>query len=334
MLSRVAESIYWLNRYVERAENVARFIDVNVQLTLGGSDSSGNQWEPLISTTGDNEAFSEQYGSNPTRENVCIFLLYDPRNPNSIYSCVNQARENARTIRQIIPTVVWEQLNKFYLLTKESARKQNLEDMQDFCEEVRLSCHLLAGAADATMSKGEPWHFARLGRMLERADKTSRIVDVQYYNLLPKSDDVGSTLDVVRWSSLLKSTSALAMYRRTYGNITPQRVAEFLILDRTFPRSMHHCVLTSQKSLLTITGCPPGTFLNYAERRMGRLNSSMDYAQIEEIVADGMHEYIDGFQTQLNQIGEAITDVFFTWSPLENATNGMTQKQSQTQSMG
>lgn len=327
MLSRVAESIFWMNRYVERAENVARFIDVNVHLTLGGNETIANQWAPLISTTGDDQTFNERYGSNPTRENVVKFLLYDRKNPNSIFSCIDRARENARTIRQVIPSVVWEQLNKFYLLAKVASRDEDLDDVQDFCEQVRLSSHLLVGAADATMSRGEPWHFARLGRMLERADKTSRIVDVQYYNLLPRSHDVGSTLDVVRWSALLKSTNALAMYRRSHGNIASERVAKFLILDRFFPRSMHHCVLTALDSLLKITGSPPGTFQNFAERRLGRLNASMDYASIEDIVAGGMHEYVDDFQTQLNQIGEAISEVFFTWKPPSQKGVGQLQTQ-------
>ena len=313
MLSRVAESIYWLNRYVERAENVARFIDVNVNLMIGAPSEFANQWQPLISTTGDDKEFARRYGDDFSRPNVVGFLLYDKENPNSIYSCVCRARENARAVRQVVPEVVWEQLNQFYHLTRNAAMKADTGDnVQDFCEKVRLSSHLLTGAADASMSAGEAWHFARLGRMIERADKTSRIVDVQYFLLLPKSNEVGSTLDVVRWSALLRSTNALAMYRRAFGTITPNQVAEFLILDRFFPRSMHHCVLTAQESLLSITGQRPGTFANAAERRLGRLCASLDYASIDDIISSGLHEYIDGFQVQLNEIGKAISDHFFT----------------------
>ena len=325
MLSRVAESIYWLNRYIERAENVARFIDVNVNLTVGENDSLGNQsslWQPLISTTGDDDDFNERYDRTASRENVLKFLLFDKQNSNSIFSCILRARENARAIRQIIPTVVWEELNKFYISTRSAARKVDLNAAQDFCEAVRLSCHTLSGATDATLSKGEAWHFAQLGRMLERADKTSRIVDVQYYNLLPKSEYIGSTLDVMRWSALLRSTNALAMYRRQYGKISPRRVAEFLILDRFFPRAIHHCVCMARESLTSITGCPPGTFTIISERRLGVLNASMDYASIDEIISNGMHEYIDDFQMQLNAVGDAIAVDFFTWATPDTEPDG------------
>ena len=239
MLSRVAESVYWMCRYVERAENVARFIDVNYNITLGESDTLGNQWAPLVYTTGDQDDFQERFGE-PTREKVLKFLLFDEQNPNSIISCASAARENARTIREIIPSVVWEQLNKFYMMVRSAAGfTTTLDQPQEFCERVRLASHMIVGATDATMSHGEAWHFSRFGRLLERADKTSRIVDVQYYILLPDARDVGSTLDVVRWSALLKSASALVMYRRQHGKIEPERVADFLILDRDFPRAMH-----------------------------------------------------------------------------------------------
>ena len=265
--------------------------------------------------------FNAAYQTNPSRENVIRFLLFDRDNPNSIISCVGHARENARAIRQVIPSVVWEELNKFYLLAKqaasefESRREQDLDEIQDFCAQVRVSSFLLSGALDATMCKGEAWHFARLGRMLERADKTSRIVDVQYFILLPDAVDVGTPVDIVRWTALLQSSNALEMYRRQHGSITPKSVAEFLILDRYFSRSMHHCVLTAQESLLAISNSPPGSFQNNAERKIGKLNASMDYACIDEIVAAGMHEYLDDFQTQLNDIGDSITEVFFKWAP-------------------
>ena len=334
MLSRVAESIYWLNRYIERAENVARFIDVNVNLSVEENDSAGQQfsmWQPLISTTGDDEDFNARYDATASRENVLRFLLFDEHNGNSIFSCIMRARENARAIRQVIPTVVWEQLNKFYIFMRAAARACDLNSAQDFCEAVRLSSHTLAGAADATMSSDEAWHFARLGRMLERADKTSRIVDVQYFNLLPKTDDIGSTLDVMRWSALLRSTSALAMYRRQCGNISPRQVAEFLILDRFFPRAMHHCVCMARESLTSITGCPPGTFTIISERRLGILNATMDYASIDEIIANGMHEYIDGFQRQLNTVGESIAQDFFTWATPDATAQASTAGPSQFQ---
>ncbi len=330
MLSRVAETVYWLSRYVERAENVARFIDVNYNLTLGETELLSKQWTPLIYTTADQDVFRERY-AEPTRENVLQFLSFDEENENSIVSCVARARENARTIREIISSVVWEQLNKFFFMVRSAAQFQaTLDQPQEFCERVRLASHMLVGAMDATMPHDEAWHFSRLGRSIERADKTSRIVDVQYYVLLPKARDVGSSLDVVRWSALLKSASALETYRRMYGKIVPQRVAELLILDRRFPRSMHFGAIKAQESLQEISGSDAGTYCNHSEQLLGRLRSSMDYSDIADIMHHGLHEFIDDFQMQLNEIGKAIHDDFFTAPNFEAPQSAFLMSQSQT----
>jgi uncharacterized alpha-E superfamily protein len=266
----------------------------------------------LVDTTADQDRFSDRY-AEPTRDNVLQFLSFDEENPNSILSCVSRARENARSIREIIPGVVWEQLNKFFFMVRSDAQfRTTLEQPQEFCERVRLASHTLVGALDGTMAHDEAWHFARLGRLLERADKTSRIVDVQYYLLLPNARDVGNALDVVRWSALLKSASALEAYRRKYGKIVPRRVAELLILDRHFPRSMHFGVIKALDSLRSISGSDAGTYSNHSEQLMGRLRSMMDYADISDILRGGLHEFIDDFQSQLNAIGAAVHQDFFT----------------------
>jgi uncharacterized alpha-E superfamily protein len=311
MLSRVAESIYWLSRYIERAENVARFIDVNRNLTLGEVDSLSRQWTPLVYTTADQDAFAERY-RDASRANVIRFLAFDEENENSIVSCVAKARENARTIREVISSVVWEQLNKFFFMVRDQPPTEDvLEQPQEFCERVRLASHLLVGAMSATMPYDEGWHFSQLGRMIERADKTSRIVDVQYYLLLPDKRQVGTAVDVVRWSALLRSAGALEPYRRLHGKIVPERVAEYLLLDRRFPRSMHFGVIRAHESLRDITGSETGTFQNRSERELGRLRATMDYAEIDEVLSNGLHEFIDEFQSQLNQIGAAVRQDFF-----------------------
>jgi uncharacterized alpha-E superfamily protein len=198
MLSRVAESIFWMSRYVERAENVARFIDVNDNLTLGEGVDLSEQWAPLVYTTGDQDLFKELYGE-PHREAVMRFLAFDPRNPNSIFSCVAGARENARSVRESITVAMWEQVNKFYLMVQSALQNSRfITEPNQFCDMVRHASHALVGTTDATMSHGEAWHFSRIGRLLERADKTSRIVDVQYFHLLPDVHDVGSTLATSR----------------------------------------------------------------------------------------------------------------------------------------
>ena len=172
------------------------------------------------------------------------------------------------------------------------------------------------------MSHGEAWHFARLGRLLERADKTSRILDVKYYRAAADVADVGTPLDTVQWSALLESASALEMYRKRYGRITPADVADFLILDREFPRAIHFCLIKAEESLLAITGGERGTFRTLAEQRLGRLRAELDYTQIDEIIDQGLHEFIDAFQMQLNQVGDAIHETFFALRPLAfKATN-------------
>lgn len=320
MLSRVANSIYWLSRYIERAENVARILEVNFNLSLGKGEPIREQWAPLVDITGDQATYHDLYDS-PNRNNVLQFLALDRRNPNSIASCAELARENARCIREVLPVGVWEQLNKFYHLVQAAISQGELRDPTEFCERVKLASHVLNGMSESTMSHGELWHFTRLGRLIERADKTSRIIDAQYYLLLPKPNDVGSAVDVVRWSSLLKSTTALSTYRQRYGNIVPHNVADFLILDRAFPRSMHFCLIHSQASLQAIAGTAAGTFRFASEQVLGRLRAELDYAAIEDIIGDGLHEFVEDFQIRLNQVADAIHEDFFTISQRTPHTN-------------
>jgi uncharacterized alpha-E superfamily protein len=321
MLSRVANSIYWMSRYMERAENVARFIEVTLHLMLD-MPSDGEQWEPLVSTSGDLDLFKERYGE-ATRENVLEFLTFDKENPNSILSTLTYARENARSIREIITSEMWEQINKFYYFVRGSLQSGIATDTpQDFYSRVKTESHLFAGIADSTMNRGEDWHFARMGRLLERADKTSRIIDVKYFILLPNPDDVGTPIDNIQWAALLKSASSLEMYRRKYEQITPESVVQFLLLDRNFPRAILYCVIYAESSLHSITGTPAGTFHNEAERRMGRLHAELNYASIEEIIKSGLHEYLDIFQTDLNKVGDAIMDTFLAVSPAASKSVG------------
>jgi uncharacterized alpha-E superfamily protein len=311
MLSRVAESIYWMGRYVERAENVARFIDVNFQLMLDAAWGQDQQWQPLVNTTGDHEAFAERYGS-ATQEKVIRFLTFDTENPNSILSCLRAARENARTVREIISSEMWLQLNTFYLTVCSAAeRPAGLDAPTQFFDAVKESSHLFAGITDATMTHGEAWHFGQLGRMLERADKTSRILDVKYYILLRSVDDVGTPFDDIQWAAVLRSASAFEMYRKRHGRISPHGVVEFLMLDREFPRAIQFCLLEARDSLHAISGTQLGTFRYSPEKLLGQLYSDLSFTTVEEIVNQGLHEYVDEFQSQLNRVGTGIFETFF-----------------------
>jgi uncharacterized alpha-E superfamily protein len=311
MLSRVAAAIYWLARYVERAENVARFIDVNLNLMLDTPTAQRGNWQSLVMTTGDQAWFEEHYGK-ATPEAVTKFLTFDLEYPNSILSCVGAARENARTVRDIIAREMWQELNEFYLMVVGAARPHVApEDFSEFYGRVKRAGIYFEGVTNATLSRGETWHFARLGRMLERADKTSRILDVKYFLLLPPGTGVGTTVDQLGWTALLNSASALQMYRQLYHVTAPANVAKFLLLNRDFPRSIQYCVVEAQKSLHALSGSQVGTYRNDAERLIGQLRASLDYADIEQIMKGGLHEYVDGLQVQLNGISDAIQKLFF-----------------------
>ena len=276
MLSRVADSIYWMSRYIERAENVARFIDVNVNLMLDLPMGSTQQWQPLVDITGDTEEFQKRY-SAATQQNVVHFLTFDTDNVNSIWSCLRAARENARSVREIISSEMWQQLNEFYLLVNSAAAAGSLGDSHELFTEVKMSSHLFAGVTDSTMTHNEAWHFSRLGRQLERADKTTRILDVKYFLLLPTVADVGTTFDDIQWAAVLRSTSAFEMYRKRHGRISPERIVEFLLADDMFPRAVQCCLMMARESVHAISGTPMGLFRNPVERLLGELCSELAY---------------------------------------------------------
>lgn len=316
MLSRVADSIFWMRRYIERAENVARFIDVTLNLTLGLGLDRYQQWEPLVYTTGDHDVFHEHY-DEVNQASVIRFLTFDERNPNSILSCLKMARENARTSREMLSSQMWEELNKFYLFVRDHRNDSKAVDSPfEFFGRIRQAGYLLEGVTYSTMSHGEAWNFGRLGALLERADKTSRILDVKYYLLLPDISDVGTPIDISQWGMLLKSTSALEMYRRRYGRISPKQVAAFMLLDRDFPRAIRFCISRAEQSLLAITGGTAGNFQNKPEQYLGRLRAELDFLHIDEVMNIGLHEFIDDFQTKLNLAGDAISGLFFEVAPV------------------
>ncbi len=319
MLSRVADSIYWMNRYIERADNVARFVDVNYHLHLDLPSVNGEQWEALIHTTGDYAPFVERFGK-PTRETAFRFLAFDTLNPNSILSCLCAARENARTVREIIPSEIWEHVNTYYIMVREAAqRRATFDSPHEFLELVKSEGHQFTGITHNCMPHGEVWHFARLGRFIERADKTLRIMDVKTFLERPGRADMGDTIDSIQWAALLRSVSAFEAYRKRYGPIEPDRVAQFLVLDREFPRAVLYCVHAAEDALHAISHTPEDSFSNRAEQRIGQLASELAYADIQSIIAEGLHEYLDEIQAKLNKVGDAIFDTYFALHPHDTA---------------
>jgi uncharacterized alpha-E superfamily protein len=321
LLSRVADSVYWMGRYIERAENVARFMDVNQNLMVDLPSGLPGQWQPIVDTTGDHTAFAKHYGE-ASRENVVRFLAFDTRNPNSICSCVLAARENARSVRDTISSEMWEQINSLYLLLSGESRKPVPDVLLEFCREVRMACHLFQGITHVTMSHNEAWHFIRLGTSLERADKTTRMLDVKYFILLPSVRDVGTPYDDIQWSAVLKSVSGFEMYRKRYGRTSPERIVEFLLLDGEFPRAVRYCIGLADQSLHNITGTRLGAFSCRTEQRLGLLRSELDYAQVEPILQAGLHEFFDALQAKMNTIDECILGDFFGQRPLSESAGG------------
>ena len=314
LLSRVADAVYWMARYIERAENVARFLDVNHNLMIDLPHAYTGQWQPIIDTTGDGELFRERYG-HADQQNVLQFLAFDPAYGNSIFSCIRAARENARSVRETISSEMWIQINNLYLLITEESRRASHSSLPAFCQQVRMACHLFSGIQDVTMSHNEAWHFIRLGTLLERADKTSRILDVKYFILLPAVADVGTPYDDVQWSAVLKSVSGFEMYRKCHGRISPERIVEFLLLDGHFPRAIRYCISRADRSLHAVSGTPIGTFSCAAEQRMGLVRSELDFARVEPILAGGLHEFCDALQDKMNTIDECVRSDFFGQKP-------------------
>ncbi|MCQ2107678.1 MAG: alpha-E domain-containing protein [Fibrobacter sp.] len=308
MLSRVADSIYWLGRYIERAENVARAIDVNLQLQL---DLPGEErpWEPVIQTAGNADAFFKSYAHVST-ENALTFLTFDKDNPSSIISCVAAARENARCVRERISSELWIAINQFYLkLNDPEMPKQALAAPHAFYNSVKEFSQLTVGIIQGTMTHDVAWNFARLGTMIERADQTSRILDVKYYILLPDVSMVGMALDTVQWNAVLKSVGAYEMFHRKNSNVTPQNVADFLLLSEDFPRSLRYCLEQAEISLKNIAF--PVKSNADSLRLLGKMRSDMAFSTIEEIIKSGLHEKIEEMQVNLCDLGTQIWKDFF-----------------------
>ena len=311
MLSRVADSLFWLGRYLERAENYARFIDVNSNLSLDLPPHVDEQWEPLIAVTGDLDRYHERY-KDFEREQAIFFLAFDLENPNSMYSSVSRARENARIVRENLTKETWEVLNELYLRVKEGVQKKiwKKEDPRAFFVDIKYRIQLLYGIAYNSVARTEGWYWVNMGQYLERADKTSRILDVKFHYLLPSPDDVGSPLDQLHWMALLKSVSGFNTYRRFYGNIRPEKIVEFLVLNRKFPRSIYFCLLEAESCLHEISGSPGKGFSNQAEKLMGELRSQLEYDEVSDVIDHGLHEYLDYLQIKLNEISTAVYDSF------------------------
>ena len=320
MLSRVADSLYWMSRYAERAENIARILDVNLQLMLDmpklGPDEQKVLWEPVLRSTGDYDDFYK-FHKETTSENVIDCLTLNPKNSNSIVSCITTARENARHVREQISLEMWEEINRTYLWMKsQTLKKIQKQGPYEFFTAVKNASHLFQGITDGTMTHGEDWDFIQVGKYLERADMTTRILDANDEIFITRPSKHTHTGGTLQWSAILRSCSSHDAYRKFYvAQVEPDKVVEFLILNEFFPRSIRFCAGALDEALRRISGCKDEHFTNQAEKLTGRLVAELNYSALEDIKTVGMHKYMDELQIKLNSIGEAIFQTYLFFPP-------------------
>jgi uncharacterized alpha-E superfamily protein len=333
MLSRVAHSLYWMSRYIERSENIARLLEVNLQMMVDfqslDQNASTEHWSSIIASSGDEELFEKHYEAADSR-NVTEFFAFDLRNPSSILSCVYAARENARMIRDQISLEMWETINELYLFLK----ARNTADVwaagpNEFFQHIKMVSHLFQGLTASTYSRNEGWEFLEFGKYLERADKTTRILDVKYHILLPSATDVGGALDAAQWQAVLRSASALEAYRRFYvREILAWKAAEFLIFSDSFPRSLYYCVAQVDDFLRRILGETGARPRSEAARISKRLVADLQSLTIKEVIDEGLHEFLMEVQKSLEKIGDEVVQSTMFY-PADSSLEDQQQQQQQ-----
>lgn len=306
MLSRVAENIYWMGRYVERAEDVARLVTVNAFLLLDLPKGIAPGWEPLIAITGQEKAFEAHYAEYNER-NVLKFLIADQDNPGSILSSLRLARENCRTIREIVPKATWEVLTELNIHARDNLQAGLAKKGRHaYLERIIEGSQLLTGMLSATLSRDEAWSFLRMGRNLERADMTTRIIDVRTANLLPDETSELRPFETIQWMSVLKSLSSYHMYRRRMQmRVQRGEVLRFLFQDETFPRSILHCLKAVE---LEVGGLPRNQACRDA---IHELQDKILNTKVERLKQDKLHQFIDRLQLGLGKVHHALAEGYF-----------------------
>jgi uncharacterized alpha-E superfamily protein len=310
MLSRIADSLFWIGRYMERADNTARILDVNYHMLLEQPpDTYKLRWDPLIAVTGERTRFYKTY-DEANGQTAYEFLGFSEENPNSIQRCIVHARENARTIRDRISREMWEDVNSLY---HKVVRLRDDEDLSRFCDAVKRGAHRFHGVCDATLARDEGWHFVQAGCVLERAEMTARLLDVHYHQLVEGPSILNEARNHL-WVAVLKSVAAYEFYKRQYTHIEPTKVAELLLLDPRHPRSVRFNLGALQSSLHAISGSVPGSYANEAERLTGKVLERLTYDSIEEIFDGGLHNFLTDLQSICRNIGEQITRTYFYYA--------------------
>jgi uncharacterized alpha-E superfamily protein len=294
MLSRTADQLYWMARYVERAENIARILDVSYRMSLMPEESREGLsiWGSAVQIGGNWDEFDGRYGT-VNRQNVIRYLALDSENTSSIVSCIQAARENARALRGCITTEMFESLNATWIdLRGFDEPKLAAKGYQNFFDWVKERSHLFRGVIDGTLLRDESHHFIDIGDAIERADNTARLLDGKYHILLPSVDDVGGVLDYYQWGAVLRAVSAFRSYHRIYRNvITPERVAELLILRADMPRSLH----ASSNRITETLDLLCGTRIYECRRQAGEIHARLHFGRMSDIFKSGLHEFLTDF---------------------------------------
>lgn len=311
MLSRTADSLYWLSRYTERADLVARILDATIRLASLPSGYGGerNEWESAVAVAGDVDIFRQHY-EVMNEDTVCHFLAFNPHNPSSIRRCIETARDNARAVRTALTTQMWETINGAWLeLRRFDKADMTREEFTGFLDWVKTVALTYDGSAYRTMLRKDAYWFTRLGTAIERADNTARILDVKYQLLLPATERVGGSLDYFQWTTILREVSAMTAYHWVYrDSVKPWLVADLLILNREMPRSLANCyeVLVRHLDLIADAYGRRGLSQRLASTTLARLSN----ARIEEIFGNGLHEFVTEFIDENNGLGSAINEQY------------------------
>ena len=303
MLSRTADHLYWMSRYTERAENLARLLDVTYQMSLVPKTLAveNQNWGAILALNSLEQSFFERY-DEVSAENVLRFMVLDPSNLSSIYSCLRAARENAHAVRGTLTSETWERCNMTWIEVRERQFEPIMAaGIGQFFEWVKLRAAVIRGVTFGTMLQDEALSFIRLGGYIERADNTARILDVKYHVLNGDGEEGAS--DFYQWGALLRSVSAFEVYRKVYRDvITPARVAELLMLRPDMPRSLHACMRGVTRMLDDIRNAQSSE----TERLAGLLHSQIHYARIDDILAENLHQYLVDFMDRIYELGNGI----------------------------
>ena len=328
LLSRYAESVFWLARQIERADSLARILDVNASFS---HDSSGSHnWESIVTLYSARAEFLKRHDAF-TADAVLHFYLLDRTNPCSIASAVALARENARALRPLISTEMWGQLNSFNAKMKRLRRPDIAEPkLAKLCGLIKQECQTHFGIVGETFYRDEAWLFYEIGQNIERADQTTRLLDVKYHLLLPPSAGIGSPLDVSQWGALLRSAAGFHAYRRLHPTgMSPVRVADFLLFDRHFPRSILRCLDAAVAALAEMRATYDLHGGGAAERQLTNLRDRVAGDAIESVISRGLHETLDWIQIELLRTVDELGYAYFGVRP---ETTGDESSQSQSQS--